>query len=207
MNFYDGFLGHDLGPDFNSRGHRCKEIEEINLHNYILFAGDNIAVGWDKSIEETYPYICSKTLNVDYYNLSIFNGGVESVKFNLLTWINKISKKPKAVIISCEFLNSFIVSDQNNLSFNHCDLDNDIIKDVLDSGNYTGFFNMRNLLAEKLLKNSVICPIFQIEFNKKITLFNSNVVNILHSNDMFDHKQIANTLVTEIRKTTEKVRP
>jgi hypothetical protein len=207
MNFYDGFLGHDLGPDFNSRGHRCKEIEEINLHNYILFAGDNIAVGWDKSIEETYPYICSKTLNVDYYNLSIFNGGVESVKFNLLTWINKISKKPKAVIISCEFLNSFIVSDQNNLSFNNCDLDNDIIKDVLDSGNYTGFFNMRNLLAEKLLKNSVICPIFQIEFNKKITLFNSNVVNILHSNDMFDHKQIANTLVTEIRKTTEKVRP
>lgn len=207
MNFYDGFLGHDLGPDFNSKGHRCKEIEEINLHNYILFAGDNIAVGWDKPIEETYPYIVSKKLKVDYYNLSIFNGGVESIKFNLLTWINKIPKKPKAIIISCEFLNSFVVSDKNNSSFSHCDLNNDVVRDAFDTGNYTGFFNMRNIMAEKLILNSVISPIFQIEFENKIPLFNKQVVQILHNGDIFDHYKISDSLVKEIQKTTEKVRP
>jgi len=207
MNFYDGFLGHDLGPDFNSRGHRSKEIEELNLHNYILFAGDNIAVGWDKPVEETYPYLVSQKLKTDYYNLAIFNGGVESIKFNLLTWFHKVSKKPKAVIISCEFLNSFIVSDQNNMSHTHCDLNNDIVKDVLDSGNYTGFFNMRNVLAQKLIQQSINCPIFQIEFENKIPLFHNQVTNIPHVGDMFDHEKISSALVREIKKTTEKIRP
>ena len=207
MNFYDGFLGHDLGPDFNSRGHRCKEIEEINLHNYILFAGDNIAVGWDRPLEETYPYLVSKKLKIDYYNLSIFNGGVESIKYNLLTWINRIEKKPKAIIISCEFLNSFVVSDQNYTKFSHCDLNDDVVKDVLDSGNYVGFFNMRNILAQKILQKSINSPVFQIEFQNKIPLFTNNVVNILHNDDMFDHHKISDNLVQEIRKTTERIRP
>ena len=91
MRFIDGFIGHD--PDekyFNSRGHRCKEIEDIDLRRYVLFAGDNVAVDYNNSIEKTYPYIIANKLGLDYYNLAIFNGGVECLKYNLFTWSAKI---------------------------------------------------------------------------------------------------------------------
>jgi hypothetical protein len=77
--------------NLNSYGHRCKELSELNLHNYILFVGDNICLSYHLPIEETFPYIVSKKLNVDYYNLSIFNGGIEAIKFNLLSWVHIIS--------------------------------------------------------------------------------------------------------------------
>ena len=40
MRFYGNFLGHEPADIFNSRGHRCKEIEEINLQNYRKYIDD-----------------------------------------------------------------------------------------------------------------------------------------------------------------------
>jgi len=207
MQFYDNLLGHDLADIFNSRGHRCKEIEEINLQNYILFAGDNVGVGWGTPLEETYPYLISKALNIDYYNLSIFNGGLDSLRYNLITWYLTIPQKPRAIIISNEFLNSFIVSDTNGDNLKSCDLNDEKVQIVLDTGNTTNYFKTRQYFTDKLLSNLIKNPIYQIEFKDKIPGLTSNVINLKHNGDIFDHKAISKLVINEINKTKKQVRP
>jgi hypothetical protein len=207
MQFYDNLLGHDLADIFNSRGHRCKEIEEINLQNYILFAGDNVGVGWGTPIEETYPYLVSKALKKDYYNLSIFNGGLDSLRYNLITWYHKIPQKPRAIIISNEFLNSFIVSDLNNTTFLPCDLNDENVKSVLDSGNTTNYFLTRQYFTDKLISNLIKIPIYQIEFKDKIPALKNNVISLKHEGDIFDHHAISKLIVAEFNKTKIQIRP
>jgi hypothetical protein len=207
MQFYDNLLGHDLADIFNSRGHRCKEIEEINLQNYILFAGDNVGVGWGTPLEETYPYLISKALNIDYYNLSIFNSGLESLRYNLITWYHKIPQKPRAIIISNEFLNSFIVSDINGNNLKPCDLNDEKVQSVLNTGNITNYFKTRQYFTDKLLSNLIKNPIYQIEFKDKIPGLTSNVINLKHNGDIFDHKAISELVINEINKTKKQVRP
>lgn len=207
MQFYDNLLGHDLADIFNSRGHRCKEIEEINLQNYILFAGDNVGVGWDTPLEETYPYLISKALNVDYYNLSIFNGGLDSLRYNLITWYHMIPQKPRAIIISNEFLNSFIVSDINGNNLKPCDLNDEKVQTVLSAGNTTNYFKTRQYFTDKLLSNLIKNPIYQIEFKDKIPGLTSNVINLKHDGDTFDHTAISKLVINEINKTKKQVRP
>lgn len=207
MKFYDNFLGHDPADIFNSRGHRCKEIEEINLQNYILFAGDNVGVGWGTPLEETYPYLISNALNIDYYNLSIFNGGLDSLRYNLITWYHKIPQKPRAIVISNEFLNSFIVSDINGNNLKPCDLDDEKVQTVLNTGNTTNYFKTRQYFTDKLLSNLIKNPIYQIEFKDKIPGLTSNVINLKHDGDVFDHKAISKLVINEINKTKKQVRP
>ena len=200
MQFYDGFLGHDRAPLFNSRGHRCKELEDIDLHKYILFAGDNVGVGWDKPIEETYPHIISKSLNMDYYNLSIFNGGLDTLKHNLMTWFSKVPNTPEAIVISSEFLNSFLVCDEDYSNLKTCNLNDEHVQTVLDAGNVTGFWNARHIMLDKLISNYTSTQIYQIVFDGKIPAFRENTVNIDHTGDIFDHVKIAESFVYEIKK-------
>jgi hypothetical protein len=207
MQFYDSLLGHDPADIFNSRGHRCKEIEEINLQNYILFAGDNVGVGWGTPLEETYPYLVSKKLKIDYYNLSIFNGGIDSLKYNLITWYHKIPQKPRAIIISNEFLNSFIVTDQNYTKFAPCDLNDEKVQAVFDSGNTINYFSTKQFLTDKLLSNLITNPIYQIEFKDRVPALKNNVINLKHDGDMFDHSAISKLVVDELNKTKKQARP
>jgi hypothetical protein len=207
MQFNDGLLGHDPNDIFNSRGHRCKEIEEINLQNYILFAGDNVGVGWGTPLEETYPYLVSKALNIDYYNLSIFNGGIDSLKYNLITWYHKIPQKPRAIIISNEFLNSFIVSDLNQTIFSASDLNDERVQAILDTGNTTNYFSSKQFLIDKLLSRLIVNPIYQIEFKDKIPALKSNVINLKHDGDIFDHDAISKLIINELNKTKRQARP
>ena len=207
MQFYDNLLGHDLADIFNSRGHRCKEIEEINLQNYILFAGDNVGVGWGTPIEETYPYLTSNALKIDYYNLSIFNGGLDSLRYNLITWYHKIPQKPRAIIISNEFLNSFLVTDQNYTRFDPCDLNNEKVQSVLDAGNTTNYFLTRQYFTDKLISNLIKAPIYQIVFKDKIPAFKNNAINLKHDGDLFDHKTISELIIAEFNKAKMQSRP
>ena len=133
MQFYNGLLGHDPSEYFNSSGHRCKELKDVDLHKYILFAGDNVGVDLSKPVEETYPYLISQRLKMDYYNLCVFNGGLDAIKFNLISWFQLVPQKPKMIIISTEFLNSIITSDHNHSFFTPADYNNQVIKDFTDA--------------------------------------------------------------------------
>lgn len=207
MQFVDDLIGNDNSPQFNNRGHRCKEIEEINLHNYFLFAGDNVGLGLDRDITETYPYIVSKALKTDYYNLCVFNGGVDCLRYNLLTWLNQYNEKPRAIVVSYEFLNSVIVSDHNFENLRYCDLDDDTTQDLLEMAQTTGFFKMRNYITDKLITRLVNIPIFQINFSDKQNVFTTNIVNIDYDGDIYDHNTIAALLIRNIRSKQEKAKP
>lgn len=207
MQFYDKLLGHDPDPQFNSRGHRSKEIEELNLHNYILFVGDNVALGLDKPIEETFPHIVSTKMNVDYYNLSIFNGGLDAIRYNLLTWNRIQPMKPRLIIVASEFLNSFIVSDPSYSFWSACDCNDSKVIELFDAGNHNAFFTTRQLLADKLLRNSINTPMYQVVLKDKIPLFADYPNNIIHDGDLKDHASIADQIVNKFQKHTRAARP
>lgn len=207
MEFVNRLLGNGLTDQYNSNGHRCKEISEINFQNYILFAGDNGSLGLDKPIEQTFPYLIAEKLNVDYYNLSVFNGGLDTLRYNLITWFVTY-KRPKAVILSCEFLNALLTSDNNFTHIKQANYDDPMIKDITDIGNVRGFFSGRNLLAKELLKQFIICPIYQLRYKDSIQLFDSEfVTDIDYDGDQFDYNSIAVIISNTIKEKSKKVRP
>jgi len=207
MKFVNGLLGNGVSEHYNSNGHRCKEISEINFQNYILFAGDNGSLGLDKPIEETFPYLISQRVKSDYYNISVFNGGVDALRYNLISWFHNY-KKPKAVIITCEFMNSLLISDKNFTCIKAADYNDDIIKDIGNIGNICGFFEGRNILTRELLKQYVICPIFQLNYKNSIQLFDKEyVTDIPYEGSQFDYKIIADLISTAMISKSQRVRP
>lgn len=207
MKFVNGLLGNDLTDQYNSNGHRCKEISEINFQNYILFAGDNGALGLDKPIEQTFPYLIAEKLKCDYYNLSVFNGGLDALRYNLITWF-VTQKRPKAVILSCEFLNALLVSDNNFMKIKSADYNDPMIQDISNIGNVRGFFSGRNLLAKELLKQYIICPIYQLRYKDSVQLFDSEfATDIQYEGDQFDYSNIAQIISSAIQSKSQRVRP
>jgi len=87
----------------NSNGHRCNEIKNIDLTNYILYAGCSHTEGIGLELEKTYPYVLSKSLECDYYNVSIGGSGIDVLLHNLIVWFGTIKQKPKLVIIQWPF--------------------------------------------------------------------------------------------------------
>ena len=73
----EGFLYNRTGRTLNSLGHRCKEIKEVlvnlQFQRYFLVLGDNACLHMHKPIEETWPYLLSKAINYQYYNLAVSN--------------------------------------------------------------------------------------------------------------------------------------
>ncbi len=82
----------------NSFGHRSKEIKNLDK-DFILFLGCSITVGSAVQLEETFPYLVSKQLDIDYYNLAVEGAGYDLISFNLGSWFKHIQIKPKTVVI------------------------------------------------------------------------------------------------------------
>ena len=141
---------------------------------------------------------------MDYYNLSITNGGLDSIKYNLLSWNNIQPVKPKLIVVASEFLNSFIVSDMNNEVWKVCDYNADNVKEFFNAGNHNSFFTTRRVLADKLLRNTIISPMYQVVLPDKIPLFSENIVNI---NSEYNQESIAKLIVQEYNKHSKVVRP
>lgn len=204
MRLVDGLIGHDVDSLYNIYGHRCDNIQELNFHNYILFVGDNLGLRLDLPIEETFPYIVSKKLSIDYYNLSIFNGGIDIIKHNLFVWLKKYPA-PKAIIIASEFSNAIVISDQNFSFIKPADLSDGIINDLLDSANQCGFFTGRQLLFSHLIDNSVPCPVYQIQIENQVpAVSGKNLVNI--QCESTDQKLIAENVYKTIIQRTKMAR-
>ncbi len=203
MQFVDGLLGHDPDNIYNSHGHRCKELSELNFRNYILFVGDNAGLSLDKPIEDTLPYITAKKLSVDYYNLCIFNGGSDAIKYNLFSWLNKYPK-PKAIVFACEFVNSLLVSDPNHSFISAADLSDPMVSDAINSANMNGFFNARISLLNRLIQTCIQVPMFQLTIEHKLKVIASNCVDIEYDPENPD--QTITELVDGITKVYKNAR-
>jgi len=203
MRFVDGLIGADPNQQLNSHGHRCKELNELNFRNYILFVGDNAGLKLDLPIEETFPYITSKQTGMDYYNLAVFNGGLDVVKNNLIVWLNKLPA-PRAIVVSCEFINALTVSNHNREYLNSADLSDPVVSDMNDSANQCGFFLGRQYLFDKMFSNLTSIPVYQVVIKDKIKPLSIKSIDI--DWDGIDHQSIADKLSNVITTTFKKAR-
>jgi hypothetical protein len=161
----------------NSNGHRCKEITDIDLDNYILYTGCSHTEGIGLKLEDTYPYLLSQKLKCDYYNLSIGGTGIDAVNYNLSMWFAKIKKPPKLLILQWPNVTRAITKyfeNPNNLipdPWHNCgawlvdDTNNKMHKEVgnfLMSGDDIGFFKSLRILTKTLAYNMVTCPILEL---------------------------------------------
>ena len=149
----------------NTNGHRCKDIEDIDLDNYILFAGCSHTEGIGLKLEDTYPYLLSKKLNTDYYNLAIGGAGVDTLSYNITTWFAKIKKPPKLLVIQWPHHIRMIAKDGADLTpqpFVNLGIWSDNAHKFFVEGEDLGVFKTIRLLTKRLVNNIATCPIIEI---------------------------------------------
>lgn len=120
-NFLKNIITHsdlnyfkNLTYKFNNYGHRSRNIHEINLNNYILFIGCSHTEGIGNYVEDTFPYLISERLNMDYYNLALMASGPDVQFHNLFVWLAKI-KMPKLIVWQWTYEPRFsLLSSTNN---------------------------------------------------------------------------------------------
>ena len=94
--FIDAGLAGD--KEYNSHGFRCKEVDDLDFDNYILFVGCSHTTGIGVAIKQSYPYQVAKKLKCDYYNLGVGGGGIDALEHNLLAWFTLYDKPPKYIV-------------------------------------------------------------------------------------------------------------
>lgn len=156
----------------NSNGHRCKEISDVDLDNYILYIGCSHTEGIGLHLEDTYPYLLSKKLNCDYYNLAVGGIGLDVVNYNLATWFAKIKKPPKLVVL--QWPNHARITTKFSQTPDQLTLEPEswhtygswsvkkAVGDFLMSGEDIGFFKSLRILTKTLAYNMATCPILEL---------------------------------------------
>jgi hypothetical protein len=166
----------------NKNGHRCKDIEDIDLNNYILFAGCSHSEGIGLELEKTYPYLISKSLGCDYYNLGVGGTGVDVLAYNLITWFFTVKQLPKLVVIHWPNCLRFILKSTNQTEQNiyntyglwSTDLG---VDKFLVKGNDIGYFDTKRTMLHNLIKNVINCPIIEIAYPN--AAFNDESVKLI----------------------------
>ena len=166
-NWY--YKDRTINYSFNKHGHRCNDIVDINLSNYILVLGCSHAAGIGLELEKTFPYLIAKELHCDYYNFGISASGIDALEYNLLTWIRKVNKSPKAVVIQwpdhTRFA-SYFPGQENLIEKGAWTGDPDSIELIVNAEE-SGLFNARKLFTVQLIKNLVKCPIVTCLFTSQ----------------------------------------
>lgn len=141
---------------YNSHGHRCHEINDIDFNNYILFAGDSHAEGIGLELERTFPYLTSQKLGASYYNLGQGATGIDYMLFNVLSWISKYPK-PRYIFCYWSDPSRFLsLTKENGIEILeqiviNCEMP-EADKQLLVYGEMGGYFKTRHWLASTLLK-------------------------------------------------------
>lgn len=152
----------------NMHGHRCNEIENIDLDNYILFAGCSHTEGIGLHLENSYPYLLSKKLNVDYYNLALGGTGADVINHNIVTWFTKVKKPPKLLIVQWPHHTRAITKDFSNptnlevepwLAYGVWDKKAGIF---FSEGENLGIFKSTRILTKKIVNNISPCPVIEV---------------------------------------------
>lgn len=104
----NGWIDAYFTYKFNSHGFRCDEFSDKPS---IVFLGCSHTFGVGLPIYETWPYIVSKSLNLECYNLGI-PGGANDTSFRLAYyWLKRI--KPDLVIL-CQINSARLELIQDN---------------------------------------------------------------------------------------------
>lgn len=196
----------------NDNGHRCKNINEIDLDNYILFTGCSHTEGIGLELEKTFPYIVSKKFNCDYYNLAVAGSGPDVCFFNLLQFYFTTKKLPKFLILQFPDQARFITfnNESSSISYNFNGIWVDLCKNFIIEGIELNYFASKNKLYINLIKSLYTCPIISVcpktisheglEENKIILSFLDYSRDLNHSG-ILSHEFAAQQLLESMRKT------
>ena len=167
----------DISYVYNKHGHRCKEIDDLDFDNYILFSGDSHTEGVGLELEKTYSFKTAKSLNSDYYNLGLGGTGLDYMMHNLLVWLSKFPK-PKYICLYFSDYTRFLRSEDGLIeTFTESgswDTDNDV-ETMLVAGENCGFFHTRFNLFCLQLKN--LLNFYNVPYTN-ISLVYSNIPNL-----------------------------
>lgn len=206
MIIKDGLIGHNLATIFNTNGHRCKELAQLNTKNYILFAGGNAGVAIDTPIEQTYPYIVSKNCRLDYYNLCVSSGGIDTLRYNLLIWYKNFPP-PKALVINCEFLQGQLISDPVFSFIEEANTEDEEVQEIYRAGTACYYYNAKRIIVDKLLSYYIQGIRYQIVSKDETELFTKKVINIINDDDKLDHQLIGDTISADLNSKLLRARP
>lgn len=194
--------------EYNNDGHRCKDIEDIDLDNYILFAGCSHTKAVGLELEKSYPYLVADHFKLDYYNLAVGGSGIDVIEYNLLLWASIIPKKPKLVVIQWPIHNRFLSwRDGYNTMFTEGTWSNeDSTLRFIDSSETLGLFNARKKITSKLISNVYNCPIHYVQMSDAPLINLKNYVNLrivdkardLGHPGIESHERVANDLIAQI---------
>lgn len=151
---------------YNKYGHRCKELEDINLDNYILFTGCSHTEGVGLKLEDTFPYKVAEALNCDYYNFGMAATGIDVLEYNLTTWLSKIKKKPKHIVIQWPDHSRFTAlfpGYKNILPSGTWSEDSETLR-FIASAEQSGFVHARKMISYNMIRSMTDTPILDVQF-------------------------------------------
>lgn len=163
LNWYYRF--NEITYEYNSLGHRSKNIEDTNLDNYILFTGCSHTEGIGLELEKTFPYLTAKELGTDYYNLALGGSGIDSMTYNLMVWIHTVKKLPKALVIMWPQTSRFLLSEKGTEFFSFevpsCATSSDNEKFMV-MGDKINFFETVKQISKKAIDVAYPCKIIHL---------------------------------------------
>lgn len=142
----------EITYDYNEYGHRCKNIADINLDNYILFTGCSHTEGIGLELEKTYCYQVANALNCDYYNLSIAGSGIDVMMHNLTAWYLTVEKKPKYLFVQWPDETRFVIVNNGCADPHGSWKEDENVSKFIYYSDAINFFNSRKELACNLIK-------------------------------------------------------
>lgn len=162
---------HEITYNRNSNGHRCKEITDIDLNNYILFAGCSHTEGVGLELEKTYPYLLSQKMKCDYYNLAVGGTGADVLNHNIVTWFAKVKKPPKLLIVQWQVearvaIKNFLNDPELWYTYGFWTTrENKDVGNFLSYGHAIDFFKSRHILAKTITHTVANCPIIELNIS------------------------------------------
>ena len=162
---------------FNRNGHRSKNIEDIDLDNYILFTGCSHTQGTGLEEDKTYVAQLSKKLNCDYYNLAIPATGLDVVEHNLLLWMATVPKKPKFVVIQWPDHSRYTSYNENFLHLlerGTWNTEPEFQRFVV-SAEISGLYYARKFMTINLIKNVLKVPYITLNVNNQVQYDTENL--------------------------------
>jgi len=89
-----------INYSFNGHGLRMnKEIDQVDT-NYMVAFGCSHSMGLGVCLEDTWPYIMSQNLGIDYINSSVVGGSVKLTAINFFNMLSTVKTLPKIVAIA-----------------------------------------------------------------------------------------------------------
>ena len=89
-----------ISYEFNSKGYRMPQFDEVNWDNYFIALGCSNSVGVGLPLGVTYTGLLSDELNIDCVNLGLSGASNDFITMNFIHSIDKLPKKPKFVVVN-----------------------------------------------------------------------------------------------------------